>query len=255
MCMLLPHAGIVMQHGPIEVIVSPDVPEGLLSLMEEYAEMLFVLRKTKLSSRKFTELTLFLLDYFQSDEDSICDCSTMSHVITFLQNELKIWIFNIDTLKVIKRKINNSKATSSIEQYRRCLDDFLSSTSVKDFKDALKVQINDPSHDFESIILKLDKSRTEDTLKNLKKLVYDVIGVSSKALIHIRTGIGCVCVTWIVPTSLVSTMRAMAEQRSEKYLANLGVLELVIGLRVAPNEGLLHLCVYLSLTFLIVYLF
>ena len=102
--------------------------------------------------------------------------------------------------------------------------------------------INDPSHAFESITLKLDESRNNDTLKNLEKLVYDSFGVRGRALILIRTGMGCVCVTWLVPTSLVSTMRAIAEQRSDEYLANLGVLELVIDLRVVPNEGLLHLC-------------
>ena len=247
--------GYMMQHGSIEVTVNPDVPRNLLSLMEEYAEMLLVLRMTKISARKFTELTLFLLGYFQSDEasESIHKCSTLRHVIDFLQKELKIWIFNIDTLIAIKKKFNSRKATSSIEQYRQHLKEFCSSTSVKEFKDALEVQINDPSHSFESIILKLDEVRANNTLHNLKKLVYDIFGVSSKALIHIRTGMGCVCVTWLVPTSLVSTMRAMTEQHSGKYLARLGVLELMIGsLRISPNEGLLHLCVYTEflLTFL-----
>ena len=138
--------------------------------------------------------------------------------------------------------------------------EFLSSTSVKELKDALKVHINDPSHAFESITLKLDENRNNDTLKNLEKLVYDIIGVRGRALILIRTGLGCVCVTWLVPTSLVSTIRAIAEQHSEEYLANLGVLELVIGVRIVPNEGLLHLCTHvhnytelsLTCTFLVV---
>ena len=237
--------GLMMQHGSITITVNPDVPEGLLSLMEEYANMLTVLRKTKLSKKKFLELTFFLKSYFSSDiasSHSICECSTLNDVIDFLQNELKIWLFNIDTLKAIKKTINNSKVTSSIEQYRQHLKEFCSSTSVKEFKDALEVQISDSSHAFESIILKLDEVRANDTLHNLKKLVYDIFGVHSKALILIRTGIGCVRVTWLVPTSLVSTMSAIAEQQSEEYLANFGVLKLVIGsLQVVPNEGLLHL--------------
>ena len=231
--------GYMMQHGSIEVSVNPGVSRGLLFLMEEYAEMLFVLRKTKLPEEELTELTSYLSCYVQSDE--ACECTTLRQVIDFLQNELKIWIFNIDTLNAIKRKIKSSEVTSSIEQYRQYLKEFFSSTSVKELKDALKVHINDPSHAFESIILKLDESRTNDTLENLKKLAYDSFGVRSKALILIEIDIGCVCITWLVPTSLVSTMRAIAEQHSEKYLTNLGVLELVIGLRVVPNEGLLHL--------------
>ena len=247
-------SGLMMQHGPVTVTVNPDVPKNLLSLMKEYAKMLGVLRKTKLSKKKITELTSFLKDYFSSDRassPSICKCSTLNDVIDFMQNQLKIWLFNVDTLIGIEEKFIGSKATSSIEQYRQHLEKFHSNTSVKEFKDALKVHIDDPSHAFESIILKLDEIRTNDTLKNLETLVYDIFGVRGRALILIRTGLGCVCVTWLVPTSLVSTMRAMAEQLPEKYLTNLGVLELVIGLRVVPNEGLLHLCVY-TLTFLIV---
>ena len=236
--------GVMMHHGSITVTVHPDVPKSLLSLMKAYAEMLVVLRLTKLPKEKFTELTFFLSGYCQLDEDLICVCSSLSNVIRILQQKLKIWIFNIDTLVAIKEKFNSSKATSSIEQYRQHLKEFRSSTSVREFEDALKVHINDPSHAFESIILKLDEVRTNDTLQHLEKLVYDIFGVRGKALILIRTGMGCVCVTWLVPTSLVSTMGAIVEQRSEKYLTNLGVLELVIGLRVVPNEGLLHLCVY-----------
>ena len=230
-----------MHHGnSIKVIVNPDVPKSLLSLMEEYAEMLVVLRMTKLPEEKFTELTLFLSSYCQLT--SICHCSTLNKVIEFLQEKMKIWIFNIDTLIAIREKFNSSKATSSIERYRQYLEKFRSSALVKEFQDALEVQINNTSQDFDSIILKLDEVRTEDTLQNLRKLAYDVFGVHSKALIHIRTGIGCVCITWLVPTSLVSTMRALAVQHSEEYLASLGVLELVIGLRIAPSEGLLRLC-------------
>ena len=233
-----------MQHGPIEVIVNPDVPKSLLSLMEEYADMLVVLKMTKLSEDELTKLKLFLSRYCQLDEDLLFKCSSLSHVIRFLEQELKIWIFNINTLVATKERFNSDKATSSIEQYRQHLVEFLSSTSVKEFKDALEVHINDPSHAFESIILKLDESRTGDTLQHLKMLAYDIFGVRGRALNLIRIDMGCVCVTWLVPTSLVSTMRAIAEQRSEKYLANLGVLELVIGLRVAPNEGLLHVYSY-----------
>ena len=48
------------------------------------------------------------------------------------------------------------------------------------------------------------------------------------------------CVTWIVPASLVSTLKAKAQQLSSEYLASRGVLELVIGLRIA----LLKVCIY-----------
>ena len=257
-CIIYVHGitiGLIMEQDPIKVIVSPDAPKSLLSLMEEYAEMLVVLKVTKIPEGKFIELMVFLSSYCQA---SICHCSTLNKVIEFLQENMKIWIFNIDTLIAIKKKFNSNKVASSIERYRKYLKKFCTSTSVNEFQDVLEVQINNTSHDFDSIILKLDKvRRTKDTLQSLKKLAYRIFGICSKALIYIRTGIGCVCVTWLVPTSLVSTMRAIAEQQSEDYLTNLGVLELIIGLRIVPNEGLLHvICAYImfSLTFLVVFL-
>lgn len=208
--------------------------------MFKYAEMLQVLRKTKLLKSEFCQLKDFLSDYCDLRKGSIQKCSTVSGIIDVLKRQLKIYIFNIDVLNDTCKLFLGFKVKHSVQQYKRHLDDFLSSTIVKDFKDALECQI-DSSSDWESekVILKLDKRRSDDNLKVLKTLVYDIFGISSKALIHCRTGAGCVCVTLLAPTTLVPTLRMKAEQHSHEYLASQGVLELVIGLRVAPNEGLL----------------
>ena len=96
------------------------------------------------------------------------------------------------------------------------------------------MKIGDSSQ-LETIVVKLDKSTT---LKALEKLMYHFFGIHYKACIHCGTGTGCVRVTWVVPMSLVPILREKAEQLSPEYLASKGVLELVIGLRIAPHEGL-----------------
>ena len=224
-----------MSHGPIQVSVKPDVPERVVFLMKKYAEMLQVLRNAKLSKTKLATLKTFLSDY--CEEYSIRECSTVNSIVDLLIEQLKIYIFNIDTLNASCEYFSSLKVNHSVEQYKQHLDEFLSSTSIKEFKETLQTQIVNPES-VERITLKLDEGRGSDTLKKLRQLVFHFFGNISKTFIHCETFAGCVCVTWLVPISLVPTLRTMAQQLSHEYLASHGVLELVIGLRIAPSgEG------------------
>ena len=221
----------------------PDVPESLLPLMKSYANMLLVLRTTELPEEKFCRLKIFLSDV--CNEKSIRQCSSLDDVIDLLKEHLKIYYFNIDTLNIScdyfcscdGRHICSCEVKASLEQYRQQLSDFLSNTSIIKFKGILKTKIVDSSK-VETITVKLDESRTEDTLEALRKLIFHFFGIHYKAIILFRTDEGCVRITWIVPMSLVPIIREKAEQLSPEYLASKGVLELVISLRIAPNEGL-----------------
>ena len=147
--------------------------------MTNYADMLVVLKTTKLSEEKFLRLKHFLSDF--CDEESIMQCSTVDHVIDLLKRHLKIYIFNIDTLSASCNLFCSSKATTSIRQYRQKLDDFLSNTSVKDFKGALETQFNSI---VESVTLVLNEMRNENTLRALTKLVYHFVGSQTKVFVH-----------------------------------------------------------------------
>ena len=223
-----------MSHGSIQVSLKPDIPERVVFLMKEYAKMLLVLRTAKLSKAKLTILKTFLSDY--CEESSIRECCTVSSIVDLLIQQLKIYIFNIDTLNASCEYFSSLKVNHSVEQYKQHLNRFLSSTSVKEFKGTLQTKIVNPKN-IDCITLKLDEGRASDTLKKLKQLVYHFFGNISKVFIHCETCAGCVCITWLVPISLVPTLRTMAQQLSHEYLASHGVLELVIGLRIASNEG------------------
>lgn len=224
-----------MRHGPTKVIVKCNCPEDLPSLLKKYAKMLLALRKTTLRKDELQDITLYLSDY--CDATSIRDCSNLNEVVDFLINESRIHMFNIETLNDNRECFKSKKVEKCIQQYNCHLDKFLSSTSIIEFTDAFETQVDDYS-DLESITLKLNKPRSNDTLKALKKLVYHLFGISSKAMVYCVTRPGCICVTWVVPVSLVPILRAKARKHSHAYLASLGVLELVIGLRIAPNEGM-----------------
>ena len=221
-----------MWHGPLRVSVNPDVPQKLRVLLEEYADMLVILRISELSKDNFSKLKLFLDGYCSLE--SIKQCTSLCAVVDLLIKHLKIYIFNIDTLNA-SCKYFDDPIKISVQEYKQHLCDFLTNTSIKKFARTLQTKVID-STGIESITLKLDESRVEDTLKALNTLIYHLFGNCSKALNHCETGSGpgCVCITWLVSTSLVSTLRTMAEQHSQKYLASQGVLELVIGLRIAP---------------------
>ena len=228
----------LVQHGPVKMLIRPSISEDkLISLLEGYTNMLAVLRTSSLPDNNFLVLKYFLTDF--CDEESIQQCSTVSDVIKLLKKQLKIYPFNIDALNVSCKYFCSSEVTDSLQQYKQQLDEFLSSTSVKDLKDSLKTQLVDSSQ-VEFVTLKLDEIWIDHPLKTLNRLTYHLVGNCSKALALYHTCLGCVCVTWVIPTSMVPNLRVIvqAKQLSPEYLMSKGVLEFVIGLRIAPNEGL-----------------
>ena len=223
---LICYSGYTMSHGRIQVSLKPDVPERVVFLMIDYTEMLQVLRDAKLSKSRLCALKMSLSDY--CEESSIRECSTVSNIVDLLIDKMMIYILNIDTLKASCIKFGDCKVKCSVEQYKQHLDEFLSSTSVKEFKEALQTEIVN-FKSVECITLQLDEDRACDTLKKLKQLIYHLFGNISKAFILCEVFAGCVCVTWLVPISLIPTLRTMAQQLSREYLASHGVLKLVIG--------------------------
>ena len=223
--------------------VAPAVHKGLHPLLVQYAEMIVTLKTTKLSDENFYRLKLFLAAY--CDVDEIEDCSSLTEVVKLLKKRFILYMFNVNTLIVChdrKHFDDTSTVKESILKYKEMLNTFLSNTSVQAFKCSLESQ-RAGLPGLESVILKLkldDEAKScEDTctLKALEKLAYHFFGNISKAFIPCDIHLGCVCITWLVPTSLVPTLRIKAEQLSREYLASQGVLELVIGLRLVPNEG------------------
>ena len=223
-----------------------DVAERLLYLMESYADMLLVLRTTDLTVEKFRRLKLYLSDL--CSEKSIRKCSTLDEVIDLLQEDLKIYYFNIDTLNIICDRFFSDEVKTSLKQYKEQLSHFLSNTSILELIGTLKTKIVD-SRKVETVTVKLNETRIYDTLEVfetriyetlevLRKLIYFIFGIHYKVFILCGTHQGCVRITWIVPASLVPILREKAEQLSPECLASKGVLELVIGLRISPSEGL-----------------
>ena len=117
--------GYTSHHGPVKVFVKPgpDVPESLVSLMKNYANMLAVLRNTKLRKTKFLILRSFLSDF--CDEESIQQCETIDCVINRLKRHLKIYLFNIDALDASCDHFCSPEVKMSLKQYRLELDSFL----------------------------------------------------------------------------------------------------------------------------------
>lgn len=233
MCSIV-YLGIIICHGSIKVKVEPDVPQQLFTLMGEYAVLLAVLSSIKLPEEDFDMLKQFLSRFCR--EKSIRTCSTMCGIVDILEEKLKIHMFNIDTLHACCKHFTISTVNSCVERYKQQLKTFLSNTSVLGFKSSLLTEVD--VSNVELVTLKLDDSVNDDTLESLMHLAYYCFGNSYKALILCTIGPGCVCVTWLAPTSLVPTLKAAVKQHSQKFLSSIGVLEVVIGLRIVPNEGL-----------------
>ena len=214
-----------MRHGPLQVFVKPDVPEKLRVLLVEYADLLMILRRAELSETNFSNLKLYLSGYCSLE--TIEQCTSLRAVVDLLIKHLKVYMFNIYTLDACFKYFNDT-IKHSVQNYKQHLDEFLLNTTIKNFMHTLQTEVVDHTG-LESITLKLDESRVDDTLKAFNMFLYRFFGNCSKALNHYDTGPGCVRITWLVSTSLVPNLRAMAEQHTLKYLVSQGILELVIG--------------------------
>ena len=204
--------------------------------MKEYAGMLVVLEETELCTKEMRQLKSFLSGY--CNETAFENCSSPKKVVDMLKVKLKIYIFNIDTLTACCEYFRSQHVSQSVQQYKEHLHTFLSTKSVKDLQSSLQTKVISFDN-VDVITLKLNETVSNDTLENLNKLVHHFFGNSSEALILHKIRPGCICVTWIVPSLLVPTLKAKATKLSIEYLASNGVLELVIAdLRIAPNEGL-----------------
>ena len=205
----------VDSHGPIKVVVEPDIPKQLLALMEEYSDMLVVLQTAILSEPDLKRLKLFLSGY--CDESSLEDCPSPKEIVKQLIAKLRIYIFSIDALTACCKYFRDDEVSQSVQKYKKHLNMFLSTTSVKELQFSLQtVTCHD---DMDKITLKLNETASNDILKNLEKLVHHFLVNNSKPLIlyEIRKD------DIIVPASLVSTLRTKAQQLSP---ASKGVLEL-----------------------------
>ena len=229
-----------MRHGPIQVFVKPDVPEKLRGLLVEYADLLMILRKAELSEAKLSDLKLYWSGYCSLEP--IEQCTSLRAVIDLLIKHLKIYMFNTCTLEVGCKYFDDT-IKHSVQEYKKHLNEFLLNTTVKEFMNTLQTEVVDRT-DITSIALKLDESRVDDTLKAFNMFLYRFFGNCSRALNHCETGSGCVRITWLVSTSLVPTLKAMAKQHTLECLVSQGILELVIGdLQIKGNTCMcLHGC-------------
>ena len=230
----------------VAYVVNRTTSGELVSLMKDYISMVSRLRQAELSDNMLTNVKKFLDDYCRPRDCLILECSSFSAVVDLLINKLYIYVFNIDTLAACSKYFEATELTlfvHVIQQYDQQLHIFLDNTSVTDFKDSLQSQVK--RHGIlEEITMKLDKTKRNATLTTLKELALHCFGSSSKLLSLVKICAGCVCVTWVAPTSLVpvATLRMEVERLSREDLANCGVHEIVItGLHV---EGL---CVVIAI--------
>ena len=224
----------------VEISLNAELSDKLCCLNDEYAYMLMVLKRSDndISDKDlFIDLKEYLNGLF-STEKSFSDCPSLKCVVTLLEHESKISLFDIRPLVFCcKRSFLVPEVRQIILNYDTQLNTFWSGVSLKNFRCSLKERI-EGIKGMAEVTVKLDDTAVNYTSAEIiKKLPYELFGVSSKALILCEVHQGCVCITWCVPSSLVPTLREKAEQLSSEYLASKGVLELVIGLRIVPNEG------------------
>ena len=182
----------------VEVPVQFAVREDLHFLIEEYACMLLVLQKTKLSEEKLNDLKVFLSGY--CDDGSFENCQSLMCVIKQLKIQSKIYIFNIEPLiaccnRKMCQPIFENEVCLTLREYKSILDMFLASKPLKDFQCSLQ-EVNKHHHnDMVEVTLKLNEDICTSNVtvgKILKIIPYKLFGMTSKAFVFREVHAGCV---------------------------------------------------------------
>ena len=150
------------------VIVKPDVLQKLERLVLKYTQLLFRIKiKTELSEGTFYDLKFFLSHY--CNLESIRQCTSLHDVLELLIEHSKTNAFNIDTLNAIGEYLDHA-IIQSVQEYKEDLDNFFSSTTVKEFTDTLQTRM-------ESFTLRTDQIVPDYILRALRELIHHVTGV------------------------------------------------------------------------------
>ena len=210
----------------VEIRMAADLERKLSLLNEKYAYMLMVLQRSELSEKELSNLRFFLSTF--CNDMSLKRCDSLECLVELLQLTSKISLFNIEPLAACcKCQLLVAEVRRVILNYKMHYKRFWLGASLRNFRCSLKERI-DEFEGMAEVSLKLNNIAASNTAAEIiEKLPYELFGVSSKAMVLCKVQKGCVCITWVIPMSLIPTLKEKA-QLSPEYLASKGVLKLVI---------------------------
>ena len=141
-------------------------------------------------------------------------------------------ILNICLLEDISNEYlaTDANIQASLDRYKDELDSFRNNTKMEELVNNMTSLMHKESRKGTTavVVLKLEGCWLNVTVKNFQKLVREIFSRRERNLCHIMVEKGCMCIRWLVPTSMVPYIVSMTKQRVE-LICNIGVIKLEIG--------------------------
>ena len=209
-----------------DIKVNRDVLNQLVVLESDFSEMRGEMKETFRSQQQLCRLRDFLEDFL--DDEEFCHCDSIERVFRLLKKDACVDVFNIHVLYCVAKSCKSDYVHDLLDQYQKKLDEFLRSTSLKEFEEVVRSRQHTTTTPSGQITLTLAGRWPDRTLKDLKGLVYDIFGVNAKMLVLISMRPGSIVVQWSASLSVLPRLKAKAEEATELLIAS-DVEELSIG--------------------------
>ncbi|XP_011403949.1 PREDICTED: ankyrin repeat domain-containing protein 50-like [Amphimedon queenslandica] len=136
------------------------------------------------------------------------------------------------TLQVIVSKFVMEAMREHMEKYNQELTQWLKSTTVQEFKEAVETAASeaavDPSPDQCPVVLRLEGEWLDITLHNLRKLLEYLFKKKSSILTRLRIEDGSVLVQLLAPQSEMVSLLALASRKHQE-MVYLGIVSIQVG--------------------------
>ena len=206
------------------------VVRGIQDLENSFSNMLLDIKKN-LAKCDISDMQFFLDDLFDTDEFSSCD--TVDKLLRQLRQG-HVDTFNVFYLQKLISRFHQSDATiNSIEEYEEKREQFLDTTTVKEFQQAIvsKAETLPPKGMAEMTIripAKLNiKENNKRTLKDVENLARRAFQGCENSFISIKVKPGSIIITWYVPESLCEELERLTRENAA-VLREEGVEEVTI---------------------------
>ena len=212
-----------------DVEADVKVVRGIQDLESSFSNMLLDIKKN-LAKCDISDMQFFLSDLFDTEFNS---CDTVEKLLRQLR-QVHVDTFNVFYLQKLISRFHQGDATiKSIEEYEKKREQFLDTTTVKDFQQAIVSKAETlPPKGMAEMTIKIPaelsiKESNKRTLKDVKNLARRAFQGCENSFISIKVKPGSIIITWYVPESLCEELERLARENAA-VLREEGVEEVTI---------------------------
>lgn len=186
-----------------EVTADPKVVEQLKDLESSFSHMLTDVMQ--LGANYDVTVAQFFLN-IDLETDEFQTCSTLGQVLLKLKKRHDIDTFSINCLEQLATRYNKDEMNGVIAVYKEKKDEFLDSTLVSEFKNAVSTA-RDPIPTHAEVTIKIPTRLADNrTLKDMERLAGEAFGDYYKSFVRLVVLPGSVTITWSFPSRLSSKL-------------------------------------------------